>query len=68
MDVIRWGGSQLGIMATPPREIVCMFSVLMRGDDDDDDDDEEEEEEEEELFDDVLVVVVVERALVKVAR
>lgn len=42
--MIRWGGSQLGIMATPPREIFCMSVVLIRGEDeveeqDDDDDD-----------------------------
>jgi len=29
--VIRWDGSQLGIMATPPREIFCMSVLLMRG-------------------------------------
>ncbi len=32
---MRWGGSQLGIMATPPREIFCMSVVLIRGDEHD---------------------------------
>ena len=30
---MRWGGSQSGIMATPPREIFWMSVVLIRGDD-----------------------------------